>query len=116
MIYRFYYTAARGSRRASTRTAPLVFDAAHTYNDDAAPLQATRTYEWIHSLSRVVGALLGAGLALDFLHEHPGLPWPPFPMCVRGEDRMWHLPDGLPAFPLSYSLRARKPEVRRRRS
>src|SRR5205085_4477611 len=46
--------------------APLVFDAAHTYNDDATPLQATRTYEWIHSLSRVVGALIRAGLALDF--------------------------------------------------
>src|SRR5438445_225371 len=51
---------------------------------------------------------LAAGLTLDFLHEDPDLPWPPFPMCVRGEGGMWRLPDGIPAFPLSVSLRARK--------
>jgi len=27
---------------------------------------------------------------------------------VRGEDGMWRLPDAIPAFPLSVSLRARK--------
>lgn len=89
--------------------APLVFDQAASYSGDPTPLAATRTYEWIHSISRVVGALIGAGLRRDFLHEHRGLPWPPFPMCVRGADGMWHLPDGVPAFPLSYSLRATKP-------
>lgn len=47
-------------------------------------------------------------LRLEFLHEHAGLPWPPFPMCVRGEDGLWHLPDRVPALPLSLSLRARK--------
>jgi SAM-dependent methyltransferase len=88
--------------------APLVFDAATSYSDDPTPLAARRTYEWIHSISRVVGALIGAGLRLDFLHEHQGLPWPPFPMCKRGADGLWHLPDGVPAFPLSYSLRATK--------
>src|SRR5204863_2802900 len=87
---------------------PLVFDQTHTYSDHATPLAATRTYEWIHSLSRIVGALLGAGLTLDFLHEHPTLPWPPFPMCVRAEDGTLRLPDSVPAFPLSVSLRARK--------
>jgi SAM-dependent methyltransferase len=87
---------------------PLVFDQTQTYSGDRIPLAATRTYEWIHSLSRIVGALLGAGLTLDFLHEHPALPWPLFPMLVRGEDGMWRLPDSVPAFPLSVSLRARK--------
>ena len=87
---------------------PLVFDQTQTYSGDPVPLAAIRTYEWIHSLSRIVGALLGAGLTLDFLHEHPTLPWPIFPMCVRGEDGMWRLPDGVSAFPLSVSLRARK--------
>ena len=90
---------------------PLAFDVGITYSDDDTPLAATRTYEWIHSLSRIIGALLGAGLALEFLHEHPALPWSPFPLCVRGEDRMWRLPDDVPAFPLSFSLRARKPQA-----
>jgi SAM-dependent methyltransferase len=87
---------------------PLVFDEPFTYTGDPTPLAAERTYQWIHSLSRLVGALLGAGLRLEFLHEHAGLPWPPFPMCVRGDDGLWYLPDRIPAFPLSLSLRARK--------
>ena len=90
---------------------PLVFDEAHTYNDDPTPLAATRTFQWIHSLSRIFGALLAAGLTLDFLHEHPGLPWPPFPMCECGADGLWHLPDRIPAFPLAVSLRARKAQA-----
>src|SRR5579864_7455727 len=49
--------------------APLVFDTPNSYSGDPMPLTATRTYEWIHSISRVVGALLEAGLTLDFLHE-----------------------------------------------
>jgi SAM-dependent methyltransferase len=90
---------------------PLVFDTPQTYSGDPTPLAASRTYEWIHSLSRLVNALLGAGLALEFLNEHAGLPWPPFPMCGRGEDGLWRLPDRVPAFPLSLSLRARKPSA-----
>ena len=71
-------------------------------------LTAARTYQWIHSLSRLVNALIGAGLTLEFLHEHPTLPWPLFPMFVRGLDGMYRLPDSVPSFPLSVSLRARK--------
>jgi hypothetical protein len=33
-----------------------------------------------------------------------------FPMCVRGGDGMWRLPDHIPTFPLSVSLRAPKRE------
>ena len=70
--------------------------------------------EWIHSVSRAVTAagvtaLLEAGRALEFVHGHPALPRPPFPVCVRGADGMWRLPAKIPGFPLSYSLRARKP-------
>ena len=88
---------------------PLVFDEPQTYTGDPTPLAASRTYQWIHSLSRLVNALIDAGLTLDFLHEHPTLPWPMFPMYVRGEDGLYRLPDSVPSFPLSVSLRARKP-------
>ena len=87
---------------------PLAFDEPQTYSGDPTPLAARRTYEWIHSVSRLVNALLGAGLGIEFLNEHAALPWPPFPMCERGEDGLWHLPKGIPALPL-LSLRARKP-------
>ncbi len=48
-------------------------------------------------------------MTFDFLREHATLTWPPFPMREKGADGMYRLPDGAPAFPLSYSLRARKP-------
>ena len=87
---------------------PLVFDEPQTYTGDPTPLLASRTYQWIHSLSRLVNALIGAELTLEFLHEHPTLPWPMFPMYVRGADGLYRLPDSVPSFPLSVSLRARK--------
>ena len=87
---------------------PLVFDEPQTYTGDPTPLAASRTYQWIHSLSRIVTALIDAGLSLDFLHEHPTLPWPIFPMCIPAEGGMYRLPDHVPALPLSVSLRARK--------
>jgi hypothetical protein len=90
---------------------PLVFDTPQTYSGDPTLLAASRTYEWIHSVSRLVNALRGAGLALEFLNEHIGLPWPPFPMCGRGEDGLWRLPERVPGLPLSLSLRARKPRA-----
>jgi SAM-dependent methyltransferase len=88
---------------------PLLFDETATYTGDPTPLAATRTYQWIHSLSRLISALLGAGLALEFLHEHPTLPWPIFPICVPAAGGLYRLPDDIPAFPLAISLRARKP-------
>jgi len=87
---------------------PLIFDEPQTYTGDATPLAAPRTYQWIHSLSRILGALVGAGLTLDFLHEHPWLPWPPVPSCVKCNEG-YCLPRGVPSFPLALSLRARKP-------
>jgi hypothetical protein len=56
---------------------PLVFDEAQTYTGDPTPLTASRTYQWIHSLPRILCALTAAGLVLDFVHEHRWLPCSP---------------------------------------
>jgi hypothetical protein len=66
--------------------APLVHDDVMTYTGDATPLAHTRSYEWCHPLSDVIGSLLNAGLHLDFLHEHEGLPWRDFSMMVKAEN------------------------------
>jgi SAM-dependent methyltransferase len=87
---------------------PLIFDEPVTYSGDPTPLVATRTYQWIHSVSRIINSLIDAGLTIEFVHEHAGLPWPLFPMCVRGADGLWRLPVGVLSLPLSLSLRARK--------
>lgn len=88
--------------------APLVFENPTTYNGDPAPLANPKTYEWIHPLSTVIGALIGAGLRLEFLNEHERLPWKAFPMMVEAAPGLYRLPDGHPRLPLSFSLQARK--------
>ncbi len=56
-------------------------------------------------LSSILGALQGAGLRLDGLHEHPRLTWQMFRALVPDADGMWAWPDR-PWLPLSVSLRA----------
>jgi SAM-dependent methyltransferase len=89
-------------------TAPLVYDDATTYTGDPTPLTHTRSYEWSHPLSDIIGGLLEAVLHLDFMHEHETLPWRHFPMMEPAETGLYRLPDGHPPLPLSFSLRASK--------
>ena len=89
-------------------TAPFVYDDATTYTGDPTPLTHTRSYEWSHPLSDIIGGLLEAGLHLDFVHEHETLPWRHFPMMEPAGTGLYRLPDGHPPLPLSFSLRASK--------
>jgi SAM-dependent methyltransferase len=93
-------------------TEPFVYDDATTYTGDPTSLAHTRSYEWCHPLSDIIGSLLEAGLHLDFLHEHERLPWRYFPMMEEAEDWGYRLPDGHPPLPLSFSLRASRHVVR----
>jgi SAM-dependent methyltransferase len=49
---------------------PRTFDLPGSYADPDAPVAATATVEYAHSLGEVVTAALGAGLRIDALHEH----------------------------------------------
>jgi SAM-dependent methyltransferase len=88
---------------------PDRFVKTETYTGDALP-GPSETFNWIHPLSDIVAGLLDAGLRLEFLHEHEALPWRLFPSMVRGPDGLFRLPEGSVRLPLSFSLRARKPE------
>jgi SAM-dependent methyltransferase len=81
---------------------------AGTYAAPTARLANTVSYERAHALSEVVTAVLDAGLVLELLHEqsYTNAPWP---WTVRGPDRFHRLPAGWPRYPLTYSLRARRP-------
>ena len=81
-----------------------VLDDGSDYAVTGAALEHKRTFEWMHPLSETVGALLDAGLRLDFFHEHYEVPWrmldalePDGPM-FRWPDRRW--------LPLAMSLSA----------
>lgn len=87
---------------------PDVIDEPGDYAEPEAVLENVRTWEWMHPLSQVHRALRDAGLMVDVLREHYDVPWPMFPVLVRGDGGMWSWPDR-PWLPLSYSLVARNP-------
>ena len=81
-----------------------------TYTDgDTTHITQPRNFEWLHSLSEIVGSLLGAGLQLVDLAEHQDLPWPMHPsMTVEGES--WVLPEPWRSqVPVALSVVARRP-------
>ena len=91
------------------RTAePLRFEESGSYGGPE-PGVTRVSYEWPHGLGEVVGALLAAGLRLEFLHEFPDSVYPQLPFLARDEDGLWRH-DGIEGgVPLMFSLKARKP-------
>lgn len=89
---------------------PIVTHEDTTYTGDTVKIANATTHEWIHPLSDVVNAVIGAGLRLDRLNEHEKLAWQfaSIMVPVEGRRRMWVLPEGFPRLPLSYSILATK--------
>jgi SAM-dependent methyltransferase len=89
---------------------PVIMDEDTTYTGDTAKITHTTTHEWIHPLSDIINGVIGAGLRLDWLHEHEELAWQFMPSmpAIEGKRRMWVLPPELPRLPLAFSLSATK--------
>lgn len=91
------------------RTQPIVFNDDVTYTGSTEKIASVRTYEWQHSVGQVLNALIGAGLVIDFVHEHDEIPWMMFSNMVPAAERgMFRLPDGHIRFPLAWSILAHK--------
>ncbi len=90
--------------------APLEWDDDSTYVEVAAPITASKTYEWNHGLGEIVTALLERGLRLDTLVEHDSVPWDALPgRTTLREDGEYALAEQPSVIPLSYTIRATKP-------
>ena len=80
-----------------------------SYADRSAVLR-NPSYEWQHSLSDIVNALIRAGLRIEFLNEYPFGNYDHFPFAVQREDGWWDLPEPLTnTIPQLFSLKAGKP-------
>jgi 2-polyprenyl-3-methyl-5-hydroxy-6-metoxy-1,4-benzoquinol methylase len=88
---------------------PLRSEPQGTYADRRAQVQHTTSYEWVHSLGDVVGAVIGAGLRVEFLHEFPYCICGILPLMEQGPDGWWRLREGDGTVPLLFSLKATKP-------
>ncbi|MFX1577096.1 MAG: class I SAM-dependent methyltransferase [Promethearchaeota archaeon] len=88
---------------------PLSYDEDGTYVDVDAKLTNTKGYEWNHTVSDVLNALIQAGLVITEIQEFPHLPWKPCPLAKKNQQGEWHLDGDL--LPLSWSVKAVKPEA-----
>src|SRR4030095_7349054 len=70
----FAYPYAKGD--------PDILEDPSDYADPEAALEHARTWEWMHPLAEVHGALRAAGLAIDEFEEHYRVPWQIFPVTV----------------------------------
>jgi len=80
---------APGSLSYFPQATPEVCPCVGSYATDA-DLHYT-AYEWPHSLSEIVNALLEAGLRIEFLHEFPYAAYQCLPFMVQGADGWWRL-------------------------
>src|SRR5215213_749018 len=88
---------------------PRVWDELGTYADFDAETTNNITYEWNHTLGKVVSAVISAGLNVELLHEFDYTMFPRWPFLEKSGFDTYRLPQGTPQIPLMYSLRARKP-------
>ena len=87
----------------------LMKDEAPTdYTGDFPALEAGHEYWWDHQLGDILTALSGAGLRLDWLHEHDQVPWPMFSSLTPAPGGMYRWPEKR-WLPLAFSLSASKP-------
>jgi len=91
---------------------PLAFPNDGSYADPDAPVSEPVEYAWQHSMGGIITSLAAAGLRIEYLHEHPWVPWKMFPFMVEAEpgSGVWRLPEPDDArLPLLFSLKATKP-------
>ncbi|GAA4482088.1 class I SAM-dependent methyltransferase [Microbacterium panaciterrae] len=69
----------------------------------------TRSYEWPHSLSEIIGSLLAAGLVLERFDEGRTLPWQ-FSELMTPIDGSWEFgPEWRDKIPCTFTIAARRP-------
>lgn len=79
-----------------------------SYVDRSADVKQPVSYEWTHTLSDVINALIGAGLRIDFLHEFPYTVYQQFPFVEKDPDGYWRMKDKSNSLPLVFSVQATK--------
>ena len=85
---------------------PLVMVEKGSYAAPDADIEAD-LHVWPHSIGEILSALLGADLALDFVHEHPTSPYDCFPFTREIEPGRVVVPGAEGRLPMLLSLRAR---------
>ncbi|MHA2031089.1 MAG: class I SAM-dependent methyltransferase [Candidatus Kariarchaeaceae archaeon] len=90
---------------------PIRFEGPGSYNDkdpEHPSVGVGVSYEWFHTVSDIIMALINADLSIDFFHEHPTAVWKAFAYAKENENGAFEIDqDGL-NIPLSFSILATK--------
>ncbi|MBK5112186.1 MAG: class I SAM-dependent methyltransferase [Candidatus Heimdallarchaeota archaeon] len=87
---------------------PIEFTADGSYASDTKKIEPKKEYEWAHSMSDIINALIEAGLKIEFLNEYPFSVWKQFPFMERNDDGYCRLKDQKAEIPLLFTLKATK--------
>jgi 2-polyprenyl-3-methyl-5-hydroxy-6-metoxy-1,4-benzoquinol methylase len=86
---------------------PLKFDVEGSYADREARINQKVDYEWVHTMSDMLNALIAAGLRIEFMHEFSFTIYAQIPdLMEQGSDGLWRLKEGGDSVPLLFSLKA----------
>ncbi len=84
---------------------PMRFEESGSYAERSSPV-STVSFEWAHSLSDVLNALLNADLRIEQFNEFPYCTYQSLPFLEKGTDGLWRYPAGPDSLPLMFSIRA----------
>ncbi|WEV76006.1 methyltransferase domain-containing protein [Bifidobacterium sp. ESL0800] len=69
----------------------------------------THNHNWAHDFDEMTRVLIDAGLRIERIGEYDVSDWQSLPMLEYDEqDESWHMPEGYPRIPLTFSIVARK--------
>lgn len=89
-------------------TGPYVDDSSGTYTDWNEDLEG-KTYEWSHTMSDVINAILSEGLQIEYVHEFPYTVYDQFPgFMEQNKKGQFVLKNKSLQVPLLFSLKAKK--------
>jgi hypothetical protein len=88
---------------------PQVNDWPWSYTGSSTALAHQRNVQFQHTVGEIVTAIAGAGLRMEFLHEHDFDEFQRFESLQRQTDGSYRLPPGQPRIPMLLSLRASRP-------
>jgi SAM-dependent methyltransferase len=83
---------------------PAAVEEVQSYTGAAHPPQVC--YQWTHSLSDVLNALIAAGLRIEYVHEFPFTLHACYPFLVESEPGRYVVRDHPDLLPLTFSIRA----------
>ena len=83
------------------------------YADSTIIMKNKAGYEWFHTMSDIINALVNANLELEFLHEFSYCFHRRYPDMKRREDGYWEFENLEFSLPMMFSIRAHKKTLER---